>query len=266
MKNLIDTINSELNYFKSRINELMYDETSSLILQIKNSIIYNEDDDITPYIEKLKDIQNMKKNLMSHLNSHLKESSSDSHYDISEEEAIATSGNIYEEPIELETISSNPTIYSNVPEDNYYFYNSNVDYGESDLYLNIKYKLIKLEDFNLFPLKISGLKLFDNIFLGRTFRECMIKMMCFLFSLNENPFIELSESNSKYFSNSPTQFKKPVILKENKCYIETDLDEVESTEMIKHFLNHIEIDLSACKVLMHCSINKKDESYITVIL
>lgn len=266
MKNLIDTVNSELNYFKSRINQLIYDETSSLILQMKNSIIYNENTDITPYVEKLKEIQNIKKNINIELDTSSKELDKNLKDDILEDNAIETSGSIYENALDIEKISNNPTIYTNVPQDSYYFYNSNVNYGENNLDLNITYKLIKLEDFKLFPLKISGLKLFDNIFLGRTFRECMIKMMSFLFSLNENPFMSISETGSKYFSNSKSSLKNPVTLKENKCYIETDLDEVESAEMIKSFLNHIQIKLDACKVLMTCSINKQGESYITVIL
>ena len=49
---------------------------------------------------------------------------------------------------------------------------------------------------------------------------------------------------------------KPIMLKENECYFESNVDEDEAIEMIKTFLNHIDIDLSACKFLMNCSIDK----------
>ena len=59
---------------------------------------------------------------------------------------------------------------------------------------------------------------------------------------------------------------KPIMLKENECYFESNVDEDEAIEMIKTFLNHIDIDLSACKVLMNCSIDKENEHYITIVL
>ncbi len=264
MKNINDIINSELNTLKSKINEIIYDEISSLVIGIKQSLIYDEGKNFDSYMEKLKNIKSMQKDLLSRLAPYKND---DSNEDIFEDEdTIATSGSISYEDIELEEISTSPASYSTNPEDNYYFYNSNINYGEVDLSLNVTYNLKKLEDFNMFPLKISGIKLFDNIFLGRTFKESMIKMMSFLFSLNEAPFIKLCETDLKYFSNKSSSLKKPLVLKENKCYIESEIEETEAVEMIKIFLKHINIDISSCKVLMSCSINKKDESYVTIIL
>ena len=63
-----------------------------------------------------------------------------------------------------------------------------------------------------------------------------------------------------------SNMKRAITLKENKCYFESNVDESESYEMIKSFLNHINIKLSACKVLLSYSTTKPNESYITFVL
>lgn len=266
MDTLTNTINSKVNCLNLDIEELLYTELSFITNQIKYDFRQNSLNNLSKYIEKLDEIKTLKHGITSYINSYdfsanldFTETSNDI------ENAIATSGNVYIKP-NIQKISNSPTSYSNIPDNNYYFYNFNADYGETDKNLNLVYKLIKIEDFDLFPLKISGLKLFDNIFLGQTFRDSMKKLFSFLFMLNELPIIEICNKQSEYFSNSAANMNKPIMLKENECYFESNVDEDEAIEMIKTFLNHIDIDLSACKVLMNWSIDKENEHYITIVL
>lgn len=267
MDTLTNTINSKVNYLNLDIEELLYTELSFITNQIKYDFRQHSLSNLSKYIEKLNEIKSLKHSVTSYIDSY----DFSANLDFTEtsddiENAIATSGNVYTRPNIQKISNSIQTSYSNIPDNNYYFYNFNADYGEMDKSLNLIYKLIKLEDFDLFPLKISGLKLFDNIFLGQTFRDSMKKLFSFLFMLNELPIIEICNKKSEYFSNSASGMKKPIMLKENACYFESNVDEDEAIEMIKTFLNHINIDLSACKVLMSCSTNKENESYITIVL
>ena len=202
MDTLTNTINSKVNCLNLDIEELLYTELSFITNQIKYDFRQNSLNNLSKYIEKLDEIKTLKHGITSYINSYdfsanldFTETSNDI------ENAIATSGNVYIKP-NIQKISNSPTSYSNIPDNNYYFYNFNADYGETDKSLNLVYKLIKIEDFDLFPLKISGLKLFDNIFLGQTFRDSMKKLFSFLFMLNELPIIEICNKQSEYFSNS----------------------------------------------------------------
>ncbi|BAK81495.1 hypothetical protein [Candidatus Arthromitus sp. SFB-rat-Yit] len=249
MNTLTDTINAKLNHLNLDIEEFLYTELLFITNQLKYDFKNHSLNNLSNYIEILNEIKTLKQNTLSYTNSPVESNPSDLLNDI--ENAIATSGNVYTKPNQ---------------DDSYYFYNFNPNYGETDKNLNLIYKLINIEDFDLFPLKISGLKLFDNVFLGQTFRDSMKKLFSFLFMLNEQPFIELCSEKSKYFSNSASDMNKPIVLKENECYFESNIDEDEAIEMIKTFLNYINIDLSACKVLTQCSTNKSDENYITIVL
>ncbi len=267
MQNLLNIINSKINNLDSNIEELLYDEFLLTLQDIKKDFKNNSEIDLKKYFNKLNAIQNVKKNISSYLNSYNPEleSNQSNNENIELDEAISVSSNISPKP-NFKDLESKIKTFTNIPEDNYYFYNLNENYGEVEDKLNLTYSLKKLEDFNLFSIKISGLKLFDNVFLGRTLSESMVKLLSFLFMLNEKPFITICEKNSKYFSTSPSNMKKAITLKENKCYFESNVDESEAYEMIKSFLNHINIKLSACKVLLSCSTTKPNESYITFVL
>lgn len=271
MKNLIDSINSKIDYLNYNIEDLLEQELNVIIQNIKTNFKNKSQESIDQYIENLNNLFNIKKTLSTHIlpynyNSYL--NSSDQKSDLIDlEDAITTSGNVYNKP-SIEKIGSNPLTYSNIPTNSYYFYNSNSNYGETNNLLKLNYKLTPLEDFNLFPLKISGLKLFDNIFLAQTFRDSMIKLFSFLFMLNEKPFIEICNLDYSQFSSSSTKMKKPIMLKQNECYFESNVDEIEAVDMIKTFLKHININLKSCKVLLNCSIDSsnQNETYVTVIL
>lgn len=267
MQNLLNIINSKINNLDSNIEELLYDEFLLTLQDIKKDFKNNSEVDLKKYFHKLDTIQNIKKNISSHLNSYNPEleSNQTSNENTELDEAISVSSNISSKP-DYKDIESKIRTFSNIPEDNYYFYSLNENYGEVENKLNLVYSLTNLEDFKLFSIKISGLKLFDNVFLGRTISEAMVKLLSFLFMLNEKPFITICEKNSKYFSTSPANMKRAITLKENKCYFESNVDESEASEMIKSFLNHININLSACKVLLNCSTTKPNEGYITFVL
>lgn len=267
MQNLLNIINSKINNLDSNIEELLYDEFLLTLQDIKKDFKNNSEVDLKKYFYKLDTIQNIKKNISSHLNSYNPEleSNQTNNENTELDEAISVSSNISSKP-DYKDIESKIRTFSNIPEDNYYFYSLNENYGEVENKLNLVYSLTNLEDFKLFSIKISGLKLFDNVFLGRTISEAMVKLLSFLFMLNEKPFITICEKNSKYFSTSPANMKRAITLKENKCYFESNVDESEASEMIKSFLNHININLSACKVLLNCSTTKPNEGYITFVL
>lgn len=267
MQNLLNIINSKINNLDSNIEELLYDEFLLTLQDIKKDFKNNSEVDLKKYFHKLDTIQNIKKNISSHLNSYNPEleSNQTNNENTELDEAISVSSNISSKP-DYKDIESKIRTFSNIPEDNYYFYSLNENYGEVENKLNLVYSLTNLEDFKLFSIKISGLKLFDNVFLGRTISEAMVKLLSFLFMLNEKPFITICEKNSKYFSTSPANMKRAITLKENKCYFESNVDESEASEMIKSFLNHININLSACKVLLNCSTTKPNEGYITFVL
>lgn len=267
MQNLLNIINSKINNLDSNIEELLYDEFLLTLQDIKKDFKNNSEVDLKKYFYKLDTIQNIKKNISSHLSSYNPEleSNQTSNENTELDEAISVSSNISSKP-DYKDIESKIRTFSNIPEDNYYFYSLNENYGEVENKLNLVYSLTNLEDFKLFSIKISGLKLFDNVFLGRTISEAMVKLLSFLFMLNEKPFITICEKNSKYFSTSPANMKRAITLKENKCYFESNVDESEASEMIKSFLNHININLSACKVLLNCSTTKPNEGYITFVL
>ena len=160
MDTLTNTINSKVNCLNLDIEELLYTELSFITNQIKYDFRQNSLNNLSKYIEKLDEIKTLKHGITSYINSYdfsanldFTETSNDI------ENAIATSGNVYIKP-NIQKISNSPTSYSNIPDNNYYFYNFNADYGETDKSLNLVYKLIKIEDFDLFPLKISGLIFF----------------------------------------------------------------------------------------------------------
>lgn len=265
MQNLIDEINSRIDDLNSDIDSLLCDEFLLTLQEIKKEFIDNNELNLDKYFDKLNGILNIKNDISSNIISYeyIEESNLDDLYE--EEETIATSAKI-SETTNIDELEYTMNTFMQKSSNNYYFDNFNENYGEVENSLNLSYSLTTLEDFKLFSLKISGLKLFDNIFLGRTITSSMIKLMSFLFSSNENPFISLCEKNSIYFATSPSKMKKPIKLKENYCYFESDVSDSEASEMIKTFLRHINKPLSACKVLLSCSTTKQGESYITFIL
>ena len=167
--------------------------------------------------------------------------------------------------MDFEQDKDKASFFSNISSNEYYFSNLNDNYGEIDGKLNLEYSLTNLEDYKFFSMRIRGIKLFDNIFLGRTINESMSKLLSFLFMLNEKPFIALCEKDTKYFSTSPSKLKRPTTLKEGKYYFESNLDEQESAEMFKTLLTHIIVNLKACKILLTCSSTKESETYITFV-
>ncbi len=269
MKSLIDAINTKIDNLNSDIDSLLYNEFLLTLQDMKENFKNNENLNLDNYFEKLKGILNIKKDISSNLISYdyvIDFDSNSFHEDIEIEleESVSVSANI-SKPTDFEKLEHTINIL-NLDNGYYYFQNLNEDYGEIGNLLNISYSTTNLEDFKLFSLKISGIKLFDNIFIARTLSTSMIKLLYFLFSVNESPFITLCEQNSKYFAKSPSNMKKAVTLKENYCYFESDVDDSEASEMIKTFLNHINVPISACKVLLSCSTTKSGESYITFIL
>lgn len=267
MENLINLINVKINDLDSTIEEILYDELLLTLRDIKKEFRNNPQANLQKYFKKLTDMQNIQKNTSSYLLSHNKENKIEKN-DIDDPksyDSISVSSTIIQKPNHKD-IESKINVFSDIPEDNYYFYNFNENYGEVENKLNITYSLKTLEEFKLFSIKISGLKLFDNIFLGRTISESTLKLLSFLFVLNEKPFITICEKNSKYFSTSPSSMKRAITLKENKCYIESNINESESVEMLKNFLNHINVSPSTCKVLLNSSTTKPNENYVTFIL
>lgn len=269
MENLINIINSKINNLDSTIEDLLYDELLITLSDIKKEFRNNPKVNLEKYFKKLTAIQNVQKNTSPHFlyqNNENKIEKNDIDIEDSKSyDSISVSSTITQKPNHKD-IESKINVFSDIPEDNYYFYNLNENYGEVENNLNINYSLKTLEEFKLFSIKISGLKLFDNIFLGRTISEATLKLLSFLFILNEKPFITICEKNSKYFSTSPSSMKRAINLKENKCYIESNINENESVEMLTDFLNHIKVSPSACKVLLNSSTTKPNEKYITFIL
>lgn len=264
MENLMNIINSKITNLNSTIEELLYDELIMTLRDIKKEFRNNSDANLEKYFKKLTAIHNLQKNTSSHFLSQNKSEKNEIE-NSKPDDSISVSSTIIQKPSHKD-IESKINVFSNVPEDNYYFYNLNENYGEEENNLNIQYSLKPLTEFKLFSIKISGLKLFDNIFLGRTISESTLKLLSFLFILNEKPFITLCEKNSKYFSTSPSSMKRAINLKENKCYIESNINENEAVEMITNFLNHVKIAPSACKVLLNSSTTKLNEKYVTIIL
>lgn len=270
MQNLLNVINSKITDLGSNIDELLYDSLISTLNEIKKNFRENKELNLNQYFEKLNSIKTLKNKFTNNLDlsipeiqTNLEDNTKVNSDDISD--AISVSSNISEK-INKDTLENRINTFTNIPENSFYFYNLDSDYGEVKNKLNLNYTLTNLEDFKLFSIKISGLKLFDNIFLARTLRDSMIKFMSFLFILNEKPFISLCKNNSKYFSTSKSNMKRAIALKEKLCYFESDVDDLEACEMLKIFLNHSNIELSACKVLMDCLTSKENEHYITVVL
>ena len=271
MQNLLNDINSKIKFLNSNIEEIIYEKTMMILQEMKNSFKKDfKNSDIEEYFEQLKNLQNIQVNLTSHLNSYDEKNLKNPitfnenkiENDLSDD-AVSVSASISSKS-DMENLEKQVEVVSDMLKDNYYFYKFDKDYGEINKELNLKYKLKTIEEFDLFLLKISGIKLFDNVFLGRTIRESMMKLFSFLFMLNEKPFISICEKNTKYFSTSPSNMKKPIMLKENQCYFESNTDESEASEVIKTFLKHINIELSSCKILTDCTTTKSGEGYITI--
>lgn len=266
MQNLLNVINSKINDLGSNIDDLLYNSLVSALNEIKKDFRENKDFNLNQYFEKLNSIKTLRNKFVNNLDSHIPEVKTDLEYETKvSSDAISVSSTISQK-VEKENIENRISTFTNVPENSFYFHNLNSDYGETKNQLSLNYSLTNLEDFKLFAIKISGLKLFDNIFLGRTIRSSMIKLMSFLFILNEKPFINLCKQNSKYFSTNKSNMKRPIAFKENLYFFESDVDDAQAAEMIKIFLNHSQIDLSACKVLRECFTSKESEHYITVVL
>lgn len=267
MENLLDIINSKIDILDSDIEEILYNEVLFTLSKIKKEFKNNSNIELQKYFDKLTKIQNIQNNFISYFSSYNSEKNTNNTVDknSNHDDSISVSAPAVNEPSPEEIIDKIKTL-SNIPENSYYFHNFNNDYAEIENKINISYSITPLKDFKLFSLKISGIKLFDNIFLARTIRESMNKIFKFLFSLNELPFISICEKNSKYFSTSPNQMKNAITLKENKCYFESDIDEREASEMILNFLEHINIDANACKILLRASSTKNKEEYITFVL
>lgn len=267
MKNLLDIINSKIDVLDSDLEEIMYNEALFTLSKIKKEFKNNSGVELQKYFDKLSEIQNIQKNFISYFSSYNseKDASNDMNKNSNPNDSISVSAPAIEESPKKEIVDKIKS-FANIPENSYYFYSFNNDYAEVGDGLNITYSIKPLKDFKLFSLKISGIKLFDNIFLARTIRESMKKIFKFLFTLNELPFISICEKNTKYFSTSPNQMRSAITLKENKCYFESDIDESEASEMLLSFLNHINIDENACKVLLNASSTKNKEGYITFIL
>lgn len=265
MQSLIDRINIKINNLNSDIESLLHDEFLLTLQDMKKEFIDNTEINLDKYFEKLNGILNIKNDISSNIISYdyIEDPNLNDLYE--EEEIISASAKI-SGTTNIDDLEYTMNTFMQKGNDSYYFDELNEDYGEVKNSLNLSYSLTTLENFKLNSLRISGLKLFDNIFIGRTISTTMTKLISFLFSVNENPFISLCEKNSIYFATSPSNMKKPVRLKENYCYFESDVSDSEAAEMIKIFLKHINKPLSACKVLLSCSTTKKGETYITFIL
>lgn len=263
MENFLDIINSKIDILDSDIEDILYSEVLNTLSKIKKEFRTNSGKNLQEYFDKLKSVQKTQNDFVTYLSSYKKEEVSDTNVNIDLDESISVSSQAVEELPKKEIEKINP--FATIPEDSYYFHNFNDDYAEENGKLTVEYSLTPIKDFKLFLLKIVGIKLFDNIFFGRTIRDCMKKMFKFLFALNETPFISLCEQNTKFFSQSASEMKKPVVLKENKCYFESDIDENQAHEMVLNLLNHINIDLNACKILLHSSSTKNNEHYITFV-
>lgn len=267
MQNLIDKINLKINNLNSDIESLLYDEFLLTLQDMRKEFNDSSEPELEKYFEKLNGILNIRKDISSNIISYeyVEEPNLDDLYEeLEKEPVVQTSKTLRPSEFNESDYAKNSFVRTN--DTSYYFNKLNEDYGEVENSLNLSYSLAPLEDFKFHSLKISGLKLFDNIFLGRTISIAMTKLMSFLFSSNENPFITLCENNSIYFSTSPSKMKKPIKLKENYCYFESDVSDSEASEMIKTFLKHINTPLSACKILLSCSTTKEGETYITFVL
>lgn len=270
MKDLLNIINSKITNLSFNIEELLYDALNLTLNEIKKDFKENKNLNLKEHFEKLNNINTLKNKFLSTLNSYnsdsLPESTENLKVDSNDiSDAISVSSNISQKDQEKD-YKDKVNTFKNVPENGFYFHNLNSDYGEVDKKIGLSYSLTNLEDYNMFSLKISGLKLFDNIILARTLRDSMIKLFSFLFVLNEKSFINLCNKNSKYFASNPSNMKRAIKLKENSCYFESDIDEAQSAEMLKIFLNHIGVELSACKVIINCETLKEKEKYITMVL
>lgn len=295
MKYLLNTIDSKLNTLDLNIEDVLYDELLLILQQIKVDFRKNNNEDFEKYIDKLNELQNLRNSISTHLNSydfdteknqddvsHEKKDSGkknkpnknkkrpskkteEDYEDDDKVNALSVSSNVLEE-ITQENFDKRLSRMSGMTDNTYYFYRFNKDYGEQQNKLTLSYNLKSIDEFDLFSIKISGIKLFDNVFFGRTINESMSKMFSFLFMLNETPFISLCSKNTKYFAKSTNTMKRPITLKDNECYFESNLDENEASEMLKIFLEHINVDTSACKILLDCTTNKTNESFITFIL
>lgn len=266
MQNLSNTIQSKINNIDSTIEEILFNELLLTLHEIKKDFNNNSTENFKKHLKNLDNLQTTKKNTSSYIksyNQNLIQSSSE-YENLELEPTISVSSNATQE-MNFEDTEDKVTFLSNISNDKYYFSNLNNNYGEIDGKLNLEYSLTNLEDYKFFSMRIRGIKLFDNIFLGRTINESMGKLLSFLFMLNEKPFTTLCEKNTKYFSTSPSKLKKPTTLKEGKYYFESNLDEQEASEMLKTFLTHINVNLKACKILLTCSSTKESESYITFV-
>lgn len=294
MKYLLNTINSKLNTLNLSIEDILNEELLLLLQQIKVGFKTNSED-VDQYINKLSDLYNLKNSISNHLNSYkfttegieklennknndrdkkhedykkdIETSKNNKEFDVDSEKnnALSVSSNTVEE-VTQENFEKRLSKIDGVTDDTYYFYRFNENYGEENNKLTLSYDFKPLDQFDLFSIKISGLKLFDNVFFGRTINESITKLFSFLFILNEKPFITLCAQNSKYFAKYPSSMKRPITLKNNMCYYESNLTESEAAEMLKLFLDHINVNISACKVLLDCNTSKPEESFITFVL
>lgn len=266
MQNLSNTIQSKINNINSTMEEILFNELLLTLHEIKKDFTNNSTEDFKKHLKNLDTLQTTKKNITSYIESYnqnlIQSSSEDENLEL--EPTISVSSNATQE-MDFEQDKDKASFFSNISSNEYYFSNLNDNYGEIDGKLNLEYSLTNLEDYKFFSMRIRGIKLFDNIFLGRTINESMSKLLSFLFMLNEKPFIALCEKDTKYFSTSPSKLKRPTTLKEGKYYFESNLDEQESAEMLKTFLTHINVNLKACKILLTCSSTKENESYITFV-
>ena len=301
MKYLLNTITSKFNNLDLTIEEILYNELNLILQQLKTDFRNNNSINFKQNIEKLIEINNLRNRISSHLNSYdfknkqpegninnnneytskntennkkeedsknnkeTKSSEDIDEYTNEKNNALSVSSNTVE-AINQEDFDKRLSRMLNTTDDTYYFHNFSQNYGEENNKLSLSYSIKSLDEFNMFSIKISGLKLFDNVFFGRTINESMSKMFSFLFMLNEKPFISLCSQNSKYFASSPNNMQRAITLKTNECYYESNVDEKQASEMLKQFLEHINVEKAACKILLDCSTNKIDESFISFIL
>lgn len=278
MNDLLYTLDLEDENLVMIMNHILQENFTLTISAIKENFETNNLTPLDDLLDKLKYMKNIKQIIAGIIP--IPESNSNKNSTLKsiddKTNAIIVSKNIFDEndeniddyqPITLSNEKLISTVSSRtVPSNSYYFHNFSTSYGEINNNLNLNFSLTKIDDFTLFNSKISGIKLFDNLFLGRTIKNCMPKIMSLLFQLNETPFITICQKNSIYFSTSYEYMKKPIELKKGECYFESNTSENEAASMIKMFLRHINIDTSACKIIHGISSTKTNEHYITTII